>query len=496
MNKVATSPTPSRDAGFDGPSIDELLRSGSFHERLAAARAKREKALAASADAPEQLVSGQKPWERPEYMRGEPKSGQRKRRPDDGRGRSGAVAKGFPILTEPRPAAEQRRPAEAEAAVDEAPAGAVPAPAAAPATGRLRLLQVAGGATFGIAVGIAVGYWFADGALPVPGATSAPTAPRTALAVGTAAPQALQQAPVPGAARIALPGADALPAMPEPPQLSNVTYLSATLPHIALGGPVEPAAAVAPRLAEAGPGLQDGDVPVPVSLSAPRPVRGGALASPTPESDLGFAGLSAAGPVSFGAPVGHLPDVEASLPALPAAPDAISHPVALVLPDAVALPDTPGDAPLAGQDVPLPVARPVAAPHRDLTLIVRAPSGLSDEAIGAATGALTAGGFAAAGAEPVDFKISETNVRYFSPADQESAAAVAKTLGARLRDFTDYSPRPPEGTIEVWLAGQGSSPAKAAAAPAKARNARAEAPSAVDILKNRLIRQLRAGTLN
>ena len=495
MNKVATSPTPSRDAGFDGPSIDEMLRSGSFHERLAAARAKREKALAASAEAPEQLVSGQKPWERPEYMRGEPQGGQRKRRPRDGGRPAGAVAKGFPILTEARPAAETGGPAEAGAQAGEAQAGIVPAPAAAPTTGRLRLLQVAGGAACGIAVGIAVGYWFADGAVPVTGATSVPAAPQAALAVGTAAPQALQETPVPGTARIALPGADGVPAMPEPPQLSKVTYLSATLPHIALGGPVEPAAAIAPRLADAGPAVQDGEVPVPVSLSAPQPGRGGLLAPPAPESDLGFAGLSATGPVSFAAPLGQLPDVEASLPALPAAPDAIGYPVALLLPDAVTLPDMPGDAPLAGQDVPLPVARPVAAPRRDLTLIVRAPSGLSDEAIGAATEALTAGGFAAAGAEPVDFKISETNVRYFSPADKESAAAVARTLDARLRDFTDYSPRPPEGTIEVWLAGQGDAPARAATAPAKA-HARAEAPSAVDILKNRLIRQLRAGTLN
>ena len=35
-----------------------------------------------------------------------------------------------------------------------------------------------------------------------------------------------------------------------------------------------------------------------------------------------------------------------------------------------------------------------------------------------------------------------------------AAAALADGIGATLRDFTDFEPSPPEGLIEVWLAGR------------------------------------------
>ena len=44
MTEVATSVASSRAAGPDGPSIDDLLKAGTFHQRLAAARAEREAA--------------------------------------------------------------------------------------------------------------------------------------------------------------------------------------------------------------------------------------------------------------------------------------------------------------------------------------------------------------------------------------------------------------------------------------------------------------------
>ena len=99
--------------------------------------------------------------------------------------------------------------------------------------------------------------------------------------------------------------------------------------------------------------------------------------------------------------------------------------------------------------------------------------------------------------KPVDFTISETNIRYFHPADRAAAEDLAGALGARLRDFTGYSPSPPDGTIELWLAGKGNTPPKAVARPAATRKVRRQPqPSQAQILKNRLIQQLRTGALN
>lgn len=56
--------------------------------------------------------------------------------------------------------------------------------------------------------------------------------------------------------------------------------------------------------------------------------------------------------------------------------------------------------------------------------------------------------------KPVDLKISESNVRYFHGRDRGEAERLANAYSARLRDFTSFRPKPNEGTVEVWLAGQ------------------------------------------
>ena len=44
-------------------------------------------------------------------------------------------------------------------------------------------------------------------------------------------------------------------------------------------------------------------------------------------------------------------------------------------------------------------------------------------------------------------------IRYFSPADQDDAEQLARSLGRdwMVQDFTTYSPRPRSGTLEVWV---------------------------------------------
>jgi amino acid permease len=66
---------------------------------------------------------------------------------------------------------------------------------------------------------------------------------------------------------------------------------------------------------------------------------------------------------------------------------------------------------------------------------------------------LSAAGYAVDRTVRVDFRISQTNVRYFHPEDAELAAGVAEAVAGTARDFTDYRPSPDPGTIEVWLEG-------------------------------------------
>ncbi len=493
MNKVATSRTPSRAAGVEGPSIDELLKNGSFHERLAAARAQREKLLAKNGEEPSQFVSGPKPWETAEYMRGEPQGA----RGDDPAQDRDDSADDCVVPIGPQARKTETRP-EAVVATDtttDAPLRltdpAIAAIPATPAKARSRLLQVAGGAIFGIAIGIGVGYWFAGNSLPAPRSPLAPTAQ-------IPTPQQPPEAQPADLARIVLPGTNAAPSAAAPPQLASAVFLPATLPAISGGGPVLPAAQVAPRLEAIAPEVRLNDVEAPATVAAPEPARSPSLGLPADETDLRFAGSPAPDLIATSSRIAALAFAGDATTARPTTPDALSYPVSLRMPDAVETPATGSDAPFARQDVPRPPSRPADPAPRasDLTLVVHAPGALSEAEIGAVMGAIKAVGFEPSPSKRVEFTISQTNVRYFYAADAGAAASIAKALGARVRDFTNYSPPPPKGTVEIWIAGTGDAPFVAAAAPAKVKKTAVPAPSPAQQLKKRLIRQLRAGTFN
>jgi hypothetical protein len=68
-------------------------------------------------------------------------------------------------------------------------------------------------------------------------------------------------------------------------------------------------------------------------------------------------------------------------------------------------------------------------------------------------------GFGQSELRRVPFRIATTNVRYFHRQNRRVAVDVTdvlRAMGSRseLRDFTDYSPLPSVGTIEVWIADQ------------------------------------------
>ena len=86
---------------------------------------------------------------------------------------------------------------------------------------------------------------------------------------------------------------------------------------------------------------------------------------------------------------------------------------------------------------------------------------------------LKAAGLGEVSSVPVNMTVGQSNVRFFHAADGPAAARVAEALppsrpgdAPESRDFTDFSPKPVTGRLEVWLAGE--SPGGTAAAPRRA----------------------------
>lgn len=239
-----------------------------------------------------------------------------------------------------------------------------------------------------------------------------------------------------------------------------------------LGGPAGAEAARAegmalPSLPDAEPGFEPvaahSVIAVPTSE---RPAVAQLSPAPTGQVDVAFA----------------LPDIPSAVPAEAAPRIAMlegSWPVsdavpALTWPLAV----TAGAAPADGTTEP--PAAPEAGPAvvGSAVVYIHAPVTVGGDAVArAADRVAEATGLAVSVREPVTFKVSATNVRYFHEADRAAAADVAERLSARLRDFTSFEPAPDPGTIEVWLAGEPAAVQPvASAAPVRIVTPRPAAP--------------------
>ena len=185
---------------------------------------------------------------------------------------------------------------------------------------------------------------------------------------------------------------------------------------------------------------------IPRAEPSPPPVAETTAEQPAPEVAVPPApDESGAEPILFdGSPA--LPEPENSaIAAPPARPGGDEAPPIRVAFDP--MPRTPPADPLPG------VEAPIFIPDRDLRVVLNAPRTVSDDRLAGVVEALTAGGVQPR-AQRVNMNISTANVRYFHPGDAEAAAIMAEGIGALLRDFTDFEPKPPEGLIEIWLAGR------------------------------------------
>jgi hypothetical protein len=114
-------------------------------------------------------------------------------------------------------------------------------------------------------------------------------------------------------------------------------------------------------------------------------------------------------------------------------------------------------------------------------LLVAAPGSLPDEEVGRVVEMLAAGGFGGVSSGTVDISITRSNVRYFHAEDEPAAERVQALLRpdfeADVRAFTHFSPAPPPGTVELWLAGDAVSRSAGATRSATAATVRRVAPA-------------------
>lgn len=123
---------------------------------------------------------------------------------------------------------------------------------------------------------------------------------------------------------------------------------------------------------------------------------------------------------------------------------------------------------------------------------VYAPSAVPQEQSDQVLGQLETAGFSVGRFKSVGFTVSANNVRYYHAADAATARALADLVQAKARDFTDFSPRPPLGTVELWLAGD-TPKAQPRRRVARRVVRSSDSDAALRALRDRLVQQLRQG---
>ena len=479
MERVATDVAKPPIPGGDLPSFEELLAKGSFHARLAQARLKREKLLAES-DAEEGFIldTSRKPWDR-----AAPRSAKRD---------AMTAALGMSVAVGAAPARPDSAPGPA------APAGPDSRRASA------KVVPIRRGEVFrpDAPAAAAVGAPMPAPDLHARGIAEAAATPATAaVSTGSRAGWRAMMAGGGFLCGLAIGAAmmATLPQRGERPRLSPATAAIATdagaLPEAKAAAIAVAATPVALPAAPdtAADSRRIGPAPITVPAARPRPASGMALA-----------GAPDAPPAAHAVPA--VPAGPGTAPGL-ALPDAtVADATVAAGPGVLPLPDVqPGglagvtllaavaahDAPVAGQGNPPPAAPLPATSLPVGPVIVNAPESVAGADLAGIVEGLAAAGFALSGPNRVDIPISESNVRFFHPADAAAAQALAGRIGARLRDFTDFSPAPPAGTIEVWLAGRGNAPATTRRA--SGQRAMTAEQRELNVLRNRILRQLRNG---
>lgn len=416
------------NAAGDRADINDALGAISWDKRMADARARRAKILAAKT--PQQPVAND--WAAPDDVAGTPV--------------------GDPALTDLPPewmtAGVEQVDKAPEPAVAVAAAHAAPEedPFAAPRRARRVAIMgyVAGAFAFGILAGLGM---LTIARMQDPG-----------TAVASLAPQPVTQAP--------------------------------SLPNTAIGTQVATAPQTDPTesaIAAGAPTLETPAAPVTTAAlgdaaTAALPPSQAPLDNSAPQTDAQVPALTAA--------------LAATVPQLaPSASDGVparllasrSLPTDALLPQALITPAIPVSLPqLVITEPPVStvwVPRGLAlAEERDISVILTATSAMSNSRFDGFVEAAEATGLPLTATQRVGFAITRDQVRFFHTEDTAAAGILADALNTELRDFTAFSPKPPVGTLEVYLSGRSDAPPVIDSATAE-----------IDRLRERLINNLQRG---
>ncbi|MCY1126101.1 hypothetical protein OU426_04475 [Frigidibacter sp. RF13] len=455
MDKGAAA-AASREPDDSAATAEVLLRSETFQQRMERARRERERVLRQAppeADRPDNSAEPSKPWDRQDRMLGTPPP----EKPIGATRRLGLDA---------QPAASAPLFVRSEAAAQDLP-GHVQLAAHAPQQARPRRIgfRIALGFALGVTAGVVISR------LPLP--SLVPVADLAAPA---------DQPPPSAPSKIARPAPKPEPGTLEAPEPNPQTATGSNLGSVRLVGadraPLLPAQDAGHRIAS-------------VALLAAPSSRGERV----PTADA--AGPSA--PASLvSLPMLRVvggPERTLAIPALPAA-------AASPAPRTLAPPDT-DQAPAADitaappQLAPQPKPKPQAAQFAGLAIHLHSAD--ADPTLAeAALATLLEASAPVADSDTVGFKVSASHLRYYHAEDAEAVAALAKLLQMEARDFTSRADPPPQGFVEIWLAGTGVGNSTATPAPTKKKRARTSGPTPAqqaeaEALKQRLILMLQSG---
>lgn len=126
-------------------------------------------------------------------------------------------------------------------------------------------------------------------------------------------------------------------------------------------------------------------------------------------------------------------------------------------------------------------------------LVTFAPTNVSDERIAGNTELLSSTGFPVASVNRVDFKVSRNHVRYYDRSDEKVARAIAAEIGGPARDFTSLRNAPPPGQVEIWLQGNRKIVRATNTTPRQSVTAAQRRAAAKAQLERRLVNSLRRG---
>lgn len=434
MNRIAGAAAESRGKAEHYPSVETLLREGSFYERLEKARALRAEALAhgepegefvdddaATATTPDQIAS---PQTLPAaHLHVTPKPAAPKAASADGHN--------LFVLNPARPFADDADDtlpvAKFFAVAETLPAS--PTAAAEPPVRRdtWRRWKVLVGFALGLTVGVAA-------SILVP-PLLAPTGPATTPATT----RVLPATDAPGAMRLS--GIDSAPTVPEP--------------------------ALAPSPAT---GAADFTAPVATDVA------------------VWLEGSSARPPLLAPAmPILTPPGIEADA----LQPAAMSHPPRMVaLPMSSSADQDPSDLALPAQPLPSsftadpPKAKQTAV--ADVHVRLRLPAGTGKSEARALNSQLQKAGVSTVEKVTSDISYRVTEISYYHPTDFDAADQLANAIGATLRDASNDSQPPAPGTIDINYAAQ----PKVAKAKKTTPKSKRSTDQELAALRARILRQL------